>query len=101
MEHQNEFTSDGMRKWREDMNAAMKEIDRIQEMKKKHRILTHFNKDLDLPWLAVQTEPGEKRDIGTLMAEECRFLDETGKTFEAKTEREAVDGLIEQLKGIA
>ena len=100
MEHQNEFTSDEMRKWREDMNTAIKEIDHIQRLKKANRILTHFNKDLDLPWLAVQTEPGETRDIGTLMAEECRFLDETGKTFEANTEREAVEGLIEQLKGI-
>ena len=70
----------------------------LEALKLKHRILTHRSRYSDLPWLAVQTEVGETRDIGTLMAEECRLLDEAGKTFEAKTEFAAVEGLIDQLR---
>ena len=71
----------------------------LETLKFENRILTHRSRHTELPWLAVQRDAYDRRDIATLMAEECQLLHETGRTFEARTEREAVEGLIQQLKG--
>lgn len=78
-------------------DIAQRRLD-LEALKFEHRILTHRSWHMEFPWLAVQRDAGDMRDIGTLMAQECRYLEETGRTFEAKTERAAVEGLIAQLK---
>jgi alkylated DNA nucleotide flippase Atl1 len=66
----------------------------LETAKRNFNILTHFSDVDELPWLAVLTNHGETRDIGQLMAEECRFLDETNRTDYGRTEIEAVANLI-------
>jgi len=62
----------------------------VERAKAKFNILTHHDPGSEAPWLGVQALPGETRDIGQLMAEECRLLDESGRTTYGVTEADVV-----------
>jgi len=66
----------------------------LETAKRNFNILTHCSDVDELQWLAVMTKRGETRDIGQMMSEECRLLDEANRTDYGRTEIEAVANLI-------
>lgn len=69
----------------------------LEVAKKVHGILTHWADIGELPWLAVLTEPGETRDIGQLVSEECWTLEvRCGRTDYGDTEIQAVVNLMQR-----